>query len=241
MSLRIVPLPTRAKNVRSPPLMEQVKLEHPFSLAVFGMTGSGKTVAVLNLLTNPSMYGNYFDETWLFSVTGAADDSFGVLKLDKKRIITDANKMVSSLQKLLKKQKTEVEKKGIDKAKKVCIVFEDLTANKKLMRSKAFLECFVQNRHHGVTTIACCHKYHALIRTARLNCNHVWIFPCTRSEQNRLIGEAQPPQLISKQFEELIAYAFAPTADQPRPFLWINYKVPTTIRFRKSFQEILQI
>jgi hypothetical protein len=64
--LRIKPLPTRATKVVSPPLMEDVDLKHPFSLAVYGMTGSGKTVGVLNLVTNPHMYGEYFDEMYLF-------------------------------------------------------------------------------------------------------------------------------------------------------------------------------
>jgi hypothetical protein len=65
--LKIVPLPTKASKIQSPPLMDEVTLKHPFSLAVYGMTGSGKTVAVLNLLTHPQMYGQYFDEVFIFS------------------------------------------------------------------------------------------------------------------------------------------------------------------------------
>jgi hypothetical protein len=119
--LKIQPLPTKASKLTSPPLMEQIDLKHPYSLAVYGMTGSGKTVAVLNLLTNPSMYGQYFDEVYLFSATGKSDDSFDALNLQKKNVFTD--KMVAELHKIIERQKKAVERKGIDKAKKVCLIF----------------------------------------------------------------------------------------------------------------------
>jgi hypothetical protein len=239
MTLKIRPLPTKAKLISSPELMEQVNLKHPFSLSVFGSTGSGKTVAVLNLLTNTDMYGDYFDEIYLFSVTGKSDDSFDALDLKPNNIIT--NNMISKLDTLMKKQQKVVESKGIDKAKKVCILFEDLTANKKLMNSDSFLKSFVQNRHLSISTIACCHKFHALNRTARLNSNHAWIFPATDSEVNRICDEAQPPTLKKAEFIELINYAFESTPDNSHPFLWINNKECYNTRFRKSFEELIEI
>jgi hypothetical protein len=237
--LKILPLPTRASKLESPPLMAEVDLKHPFSLAVYGMTGSGKTVAVLNLLTNPEMYGGYFDETYLFSATGRSDDSFDALALPKRNVITD--KMIPELKKLIERQKKAVERKGVDKAKKVCIIFEDLTANRALMNSPAFIKAFVQNRHLSCSTIACCHKFNALVRTARMNANHHWLFPCAESEVSRVVDEHQPPGIRKSDFVGLIQYAFESTEDQPRPFLWINLKVPTQTRFRKSLEEMLQL
>jgi hypothetical protein len=239
MSLSIKPLPTRAKNIKVPPLMEQIDLKHPFSLSACGMTGSGKTVAILNILTNPVMYGGYFDEVYLFSVTGNSDDSFDALKLPKKNIIT--TQMIPKLKKILDKQKKAVESKGIDKAKKVCIIFEDVTAQKKLMSSSEFLQSFVQSRHMNLSVFACCHKYHALVRTARLNANHHIIFPASQSEVARIIDEHNPPELTKSAFAGLINYAFTPTEEKTHPFLHINLKVPTKIRFRKSLDEILEL
>jgi hypothetical protein len=237
--LSIKPLPTRAKNIRVPQLMEQIDLKHPFSLAAFGMTGSGKTVAILNILTNPEMYGGYFDEVYLFSVTGNSDDSFDVLNLPKKNIIT--SEMIPKLKRLLDKQKKAVESKGIDKAKKVCIIFEDITSNKKLMASSDFLKSFVQQRHLNMSVFACAHKYHALVRTARLNANHLIIFPCAASEIHRIVEEHNPPSLSKNEFVNLINYAFTPTDVKTHPFLHINLKVPTKTRFRKSLDEILEL
>lgn len=237
--LRIKPLPTKATKLQSPPFMEEVDLKHPFSLAVYGMTGSGKTVAVLNLLTNPHMYGEYFDEVYLFSATGKSDDSFDALELKKNNVITD--QMIPKLAKIIESQKRAVERKGIDKAKKVCVIFEDLTANRKLMNSPDFIKAFVQNRHLSMSTIACCHKFNALIRTARMNANHHFLFPCSESEVSRIVDEHQPPGLKKQEFLGLIQHAFEPTEEQPRPFLWVNLKVPTNIRFRKSMEEILEL
>ena len=237
--LKIRPLPTRASKLESPKLMEEIELKHPFSLAVYGMTGSGKTVAVLNLLTNGDMYGGYFDEMYLFSTTGKSDDSFDALDLPKRNVITD--KMVAELKKIIERQKKAVERKGIDKAKKVCLIFEDLTANRKLMNSPDFIKAFVQNRHLSCSTIACCHKFNALVRTARMNANHHWLFPCSESEVSRIVDEHQPPELKKSEFVSLIQYAFEPSEDQSRPFLWINLKVPTQTRFRKSLEELLHL
>jgi hypothetical protein len=237
--LKIRPLPTRASKIESPPLMDEVDLKHPFSLAVYGMTGSGKTVAVLNVLTNPEMYGDYFDEVYLFSATGKSDDSFDALALPKRNVFTD--QMIPELHKIIERQKKAVERKGIDKAKKVCIIFEDLTANRKLMNSPDFIKAFVQNRHLSCSTIACCHKFNALVRTARMNANHHWVFPCSESEVSRIVDEHQPPELKKSQFVDLVRYAFEPSEDQSRPFLWINLKVPTQTRFRKSMEEVLEI
>jgi hypothetical protein len=206
---------------------------------VYGLTGSGKTVAVLNLLTSQHMYGNYFDDMYLFSATGKSDDSFDALELKKKNIITES--MIPKLKKIIETQKKAVERKGIDKAKKICIIFEDLTSNRKLMNSPDFIKAFVQNRHLSCSTIACCHKFKALMRTARMNANHHWLFPCSESEVSAIVDEHQPPALKKSDFVSLIQYSFQPSPEQQRPFLWINLKVPTSTRFRKSLEEILEI
>ena len=109
------------------------------------------------------------------------------------------------------------------------------------MNSPDFAKAFVQNRHLSISTIACCHKFNALIRTARMNANHHWLFPCSESEVSRVVDEHQPPNLKKADFVRLIQYAFEASDDQPRPFLWINLKVPTNIRFRKSMEEVLEL
>jgi hypothetical protein len=109
------------------------------------------------------------------------------------------------------------------------------------MQSPDFLKAFVQNRHLSCSTISCCHKYRALVRTARLNSNHHFVFPCSESEVAAISEEHQPPQLKKQEFVSLIQYAFEPSEDMPRPFLWINLKEQTSTRFRKSLEQVLEI
>jgi hypothetical protein len=149
--------------------------------------------------------------------------------------------MIPKLQQTIAQQKKDVERKGKDKAKKVCVIMEDLTSNRKLMNSPDFIKAFVQNRHLSMSTIACCHKFNALVRTARMNANHHWLFPCSESEVSRIVDEHQPPELKKREFVGLIQHAFEATEEQQRPFLWVNLKVPTSIRFRKSMEEMLEI
>jgi hypothetical protein len=93
----------------------------------------------------------------------------------------------------------------------------------------------------NISTLACCHKYHALIRVARLNANHHIIFPASQSEVSRIMEEHNPSELSKSEFENLINYAWTPAPDKTHPFLHINLKVPTKIRFRKSLDEILEL
>ena len=107
------------------------------------------------------------------------------------------------------------------------------------MNSSAFLQAFVQNRHLNMSCIAVCHKYNALVRTARLNCNHAMLFPCTGSEKKILQDEHSTYLIEGKAFDRMLNEAFTPEKDMPRPFLHINGKSPIEQRFRKSFSYVL--
>jgi hypothetical protein len=113
-------------------------LETPVQLSCLWHDRSGKTVAVLNLLTNPQMYGGYFDEVYVFSAMGKPDDSLDALTLPKRHVFTD--EMIPELHKIIERQKKAVDRKGVDKAKKVCLIFEDLTANRQLVNSPDFIK-----------------------------------------------------------------------------------------------------
>jgi hypothetical protein len=233
----IKPFPVKAKKMKSPKMMEQLGIKHPFSIGVFGCSGSGKTVCVCNMFTNKNMFRHFFDQVYLFSPTGSADDTFKHLGLGDERIITDD--MIPKLQEIVEEQKNEVETKGIDKARKIALILEDLTSCKKLMNSKSFLQAFVQNRHLNISTIACCHKYNALNRTARLNCNHCFIFPCTLSEKKIIAEDNQTANFDKKSFMAMMDSSFEPEKGMIKPFLHINRKADIPNRFRKSFKKIL--
>ena len=237
--LDITPVATRARGHQSPPLMEQIDLKHPFSLSIIGTTGSGKTVLAVNLLTRDEMYGSYFDEIHLFGHTVKSDDSWKVLKLPDKFIHSHPKTLIRELKDILTKQRKEVEVKGVLRCKKICLVFEDATTNRKLLSSPQYIQAYVQNRHYACSTIAMCHKYHAQKRVCRLNSNHIMIFPATMSEIKRIIMETQPAHLSKEEYEGIIKSAMESSPEMSHPFLWLNFKVQADKRIRKGLRFIL--
>ncbi len=237
-NLQINALETKALKHKSPPAMQMIGIKHPFSMGIFGASGSGKTVLTCSILLKKNMYNKYFHEVYLITPTGGADDTFELLGLPKSQIIT--SDYIENLKKIIAQQENEVEQKGVIDAKKVCVIFEDLTSLKKLMNSEPFLKAFVQNRHLNMSCIAVCHKYRALNRTARMNCNHLIFFPVNNSEREIIMEENMTPQWNKRTFQSMLQHAFTPNEQSKRPFLHINNKADQKERFRKNFTAILK-
>lgn len=233
--LKIEPFKVNSHKIEVPKLAKEIGLIHPFSIGVFGCSGSGKTVLTCQLIYKDNLYRKYFDKIYIFSPTGAVDDTLQYLKIKDEFIITD--NMIEKLDELIEQQTNEVEDKGLLDADKILIIFDDLTSQKKLMNSPQFMKCSIQNRHLNISSIFICHKYNSLLRTVRLNVNHLMIFPCSLSEQKIIIDEHTTPNLTLKQMSEIIKYAFKKSSDNPKPFLWINLKTDFDKRFKKNLDE----
>lgn len=238
--LDIQVLETRARHHESPELMAQIGLCHPFSMSIYGTTGSGKTVFAVNLLLDPRKYGGYFDEIHLFGLTAKSDDTWKHLNLKKEHIHDDMAKMIPDLKKLLEKQKREVESKGVLKCKKICLVFEDATTNIKLLNSPVYVQAYVQNRHNAVSAIAMCHKYRAQNRTCRLNSKHSIIYPADQTDVDQVVKETCPYGLSRDEYNDIIHYTFEPDDEHSHPFLWLNMTVDQSIRIRKTLKTIVR-
>lgn len=210
MALDIKAVKTRAHDHKNRPACEHIKLCHPFSASLIGGTGSGKSVLAVNILTNPNLFGKYFDEVYLVGATVHSDDTWKQLNVPKERQFTDIKTMQSKVNRLIKRQKKSVEAQGVARAKKVCIVWEDVTSNLKLLNSPEYIQSYVQNRHLNMSTLAMCHKYSGQTRVCRLNSNHIFMFPSNKSEIKRLCDELQPHNIDKKQFIKLINFAWTP-------------------------------
>lgn len=239
--LEIVPLKTNASKIKNPPLCETLGIKHPFSMGIIGSSGSGKTVLCSNFLLNKQLFYRYFDKIYILSPSGSIDDSFAGLKIPKDQVVTD--NFIEKLEEIIEEQKGKIENCSEDeapdlsKAEKVLIIFEDLSAQVKLMNSKAFKIIFTQNRHLCVSVIAIVHKYKQLMRMARLNASHLMLFRCSATEIDALYTEHGTSQ-SKKEFYQMVEDSFAPDEFSERPFIWINNKSAPYQRFRKCLKYI---
>lgn len=242
--LKILPLHVSTNPFQKNALQEQNLIpHHPFLLVASGATGSGKSVAVGNLFTNDKMLKGFFDEIWLFS---PSPDLMLVenLGLNDERVVMKSDQnSITKLKEIINRQKQlhDQYEGDLTKFKKVCIIFEDLTSRKKLMNSPEFASSIVFSRHCNISVVAIVHKYKALIRVARLNMNHYFIFPTSNDEIKQIIDDQMIPPLTKKSMEKLIAYAFKKDETHSHPFLYINKKGNPKQRFRKSLDVVLEI
>jgi hypothetical protein len=210
--------------------------KHPARSIIVGGSGSGKTNMCSFMLLNKDMFYKYFDEIYILATTGATDPTFKLLGVPEKNIITE--NLEEKCEELFLKFKKDVEGKNIQKSKmkKRLIIFEDITAEKKLMNSKAFIKLFSESRHYGVSVIAVCHKYKAMNRTCRLNTNRIMFFPMANDEIEAVIEDFNPPNVSFDQMMELFQTAFTKTPDNERPFIQIDVdEQDITKKFLKSF------
>lgn len=233
--LKIRKMPTAKHKIPQRPLMEaDVIPRHPSSVIFNGSSNSGKTTLLMNLLTRPEFHAGYFDTIHLFSPTGGSDDLFKKLKIPKKNIHIDMDP--AKLEKIMEKQNHIIETRGIEKAPKLLLIYEDVQGNAKFMSTKAFLRSFIANRHFGMSTWLCGQSFTRTPRACRLQANHIFYFKGSGSEMDLLAAEFAPPGMKKKKFMLLLEQG---TRD-PYDFIHINMRAPHAERYRRNLDRIIE-
>ena len=211
----------------------------PSSVCFSGRSGSGKTNLLLNMLTRKEMLKDYYHFILVFSPTaGKYDDSYKALQLPEENFIEDFNQQ--TFENLIKTRKDLIEEKGIEwvgKHSRVCIILDDVIANRDFLQSSTALRLFSLLRHYLCSIYIMIQSYTKLPRALRLNCNGTYIFPASQSEVEILKDEVCPAGLTKKQFEKVIDYA----TSEPYNFLSINNHAAPKQRFRKNLNEIIDL
>jgi hypothetical protein len=212
----------------------------PFSMMMSGRSGSGKSNLMINLMTRKEFYGDYFHYIVVFSPTaGKYDDLYAKLNLPDENFIADFTP--EYLDELIEARKKEIAKHGIEKVAKtsrICIIMDDVIANRQFLESPQALKTFALLRHYLCSVIVMMQSYTKLPRALRVNCNAVAVFPCLQSETEILIKEITPSGIRPREFEKVIEHC----TEGPYDFLFINnHEKDANKRIRKNLDEIIDL
>ena len=243
--LKIVKYSTNKHSIKQRPLMEQNVIPTHASAVVFcGRSGSGKSNLLVNLADRKEYYGRtnknnpksgYFDLVFLFSPTCHNDDLPKYLDIPPNRMF-DRN-FEPPLKHIIETQRGIIEKKGLDKAPKILIIFDDIISQRKFMNTEFFTQMYIQNRHLGISTWVCTQSFNKIPRVCRLQANNLFIFAGSGSETEILTQEFCPAHTSKKDFEKLIKHA----TNERFNFLHINMRADPAERFRRNLDTILSI
>jgi hypothetical protein len=235
-SLDIVPFKTNKSKIKTTTNMNNgVICKHPASIIFNGKSGSGKSNLLLNLLTRPQFYKDYFDLIFFFSPSCKCDDLPKYLDLPEKRMFDTFDE--ENIQGIFDTQKDIIKENGIANSPKILIIFDDVQSEQKFLRSKIILTAYIRNRHLNISTWLCGQSWTKLPRACRLQASGIYFFPGSQSEMDHMIEEYTPPNCNKKKFEQILKYA---TKDKHN-FLFINNQQPFEDRYRKNMTEIINI
>jgi len=220
-------------------MKEGVIARFPSSVCISGRSGSGKTQLLMNMMTNPDLLGNYFHYTLVFSPTaGEFDDTYAPLELPKENFVQDfgpeqLEAIIDARKKLIKKKG----KKWVAENSRVCIILDDVIANRDFLESQVALKLFALLRHYLCSIFILIQSFTKLPRSLRLNCNSIYVFPASRSEVEILLSELCPAELTKKEFLDVINHC----CDGDYNFLSINNHAKKGQHIRRNLTDVIDL
>ena len=223
---------TNKDNLDQPDCVENDLLPKlPMGCLIIGRSGSGKTQAMVNMLTNENLLGNYFDIIYLFTDAKPDKELIKDLKLDKKNIIDSFSE--EKVKEIMEKAERTIDKIGFKESPKIMFLFDDILSNQKFLKSKTATKLATANRHFNISYIFCSQYYKKLPPVMRTNARYTIIFPSSMSENIKIADELTPPRMNKKKFLSYIDYA----TKERYSFLSINSDSQEPIR--RMFENIL--
>ena len=223
---------TNKDNLDQPDCVENDLLPKlPMGCLIIGRSGSGKTQAMVNMLTNENLLGNYFDIIYLFTDAKPDKELIKDLKLDKKNIIDSFSE--DKVKEIMEKAERTIDKIGFKESPKIMFLFDDILSNQKFLKSKTATKLATANRHFNISYIFCSQYYKKLPPVMRTNARYTIIFPSSMSENIKIADELTPPRMNKKKFLSYIDYA----TKERYSFLSINSDSQEPIR--RMFENIL--
>ena len=198
---------------------------------IIGRSGSGKTQAMVNMMTNDNLLGDYFDIVYLFTDAKPDKELIKDLKLPKKNVISDFDE--EKVQEIMNRAERTIQQNGFKESPKIMFLFDDILSNQKFLRSKTATRLATANRHFNISYIFCSQYYKKLVPVMRTNSRYTIIFPSSMSEVEKVGEELTPPRMSKKQFISYLQYA----TRERYSFLAINSDSQEPLR--RMFENIL--
>jgi len=223
------------KKIKQCPLAEAgILMKHPFRAYIVGASGSGKTNLMLNLLTRPTFYLNYFDRIFVISPTALSlDESYKTLEKETKYKNGEDLLFLpceeEALQCILDVQTEE------KKSAKVLVILDDIVSFKHFTHSNELLTFFVMGRHYNISIFLLSQAFHLIPKSVRLNMSAVIYFKGADVETESLVEQYCPAGYKKKQFKALVEHA----TEEPYSFLFIDLNTPMhgkIPRYRKCLE-----
>lgn len=178
---------------------------HPFRMYIVGSSGSGKSNLVLNLLTRPTFYKDYFENIVVISPTALnIDTSYEVMQLPEENFFQPEEEVLERIKVL---QEERIDKAGGDKRKvpKMLIIFDDIVSHKSFCNSPIFLQFAVMSRHWNISLMILSQAYHRIPKSVRLQMSSVVYFKGSNKELDVLADDFSAPGISMKKFKTIIS------------------------------------
>lgn len=208
----------------------------PFGLLCVGTTGSGKTVATINMLTNPYMLKEAFDYIILWCGVKPDENFVDELGISRENINVDftEEQVASKFNKL--EHATEKSGKDFSRVPKVLFIFDDILNKPKFMKSPTMIKIATAHRHANLSYILLSQYYKKVQPTIRTNVHGIMFFPASLIEVEKLAEENTPPDMTKKEFISVVQHA----TNENHSFLFINKRAKRGETLRKNFDMIIE-
>jgi len=213
--------------------------DFPCAMSFVGLSKSGKTTLLKNILTDKDLLGGYFHTVLLFSPTSECDTTITAeLDMPDENVFT--NFTPDDIRRIIDARKKEIKKKGWNKTAKtnrMAIIFDDCIAHRAFLKSKEILDLCATVRHELISVFFLIQSLNMVPRPCRINLRGICFFESNANEVEVLINEARAPSLKKSEMRELIHYATC----EPYSFLFINRDSPYRERYRHKLHTILRL
>jgi hypothetical protein len=204
----------------------------PLRIGFIGSSGSGKGVAMLDLLLRH--YRGVFARIYLYSPSASIDKGWNALRnyveqeqgIDQSKEQTFFDEFDSvALKEQVDTQMAVAElakTRGLKKIPQVLWIFDDFADDERIMHNNHNLiaSLAIRSRHYGGNLFVASQKYRALANVIRVNFTAMFIWPSPNAKERKAVVEELAGHHSEKDVEEMLSHV----ARKPHAFLFVNLK-----------------